>query len=58
MNVDRDFYGVTSAPQSVGGPRAGETGVRRGVMDHIRSDNGKPRDELLERRAFDTLLEV
>ena len=31
----------TSSPQSVGGPRAGETGVHRGVPDHIRSDNGQ-----------------
>jgi len=28
------------------------------VPDHIRSHNGKLRDELLERGAFDTLLEV
>jgi len=32
--------------------------VRRGVPDHIRSDNGKLRDELLQREAFDTLLEA
>ena len=47
-----------SSPESVGGPRAGQTGVRRGVPDHIRSDNGKLRDELLQREAFDTLLEA
>ena len=28
------------------------------MPDHIRSDNGKLRDELLEREAFDTLLET
>ena len=28
------------------------------MPDHIRSDNGKLRDELLEREAFDTLLEA
>ena len=37
--------------------------VRRGVPDHIRSDNGseftaKLRDELLDREVFDTLLEA
>ena len=32
--------------------------VCRGVPDHIRSDNGKLRDELLQRQAFDTLLEA
>jgi len=29
-----------------------------GVPDHIRSDNGTLRDELLQREAFDTLLEA
>ena len=48
----------TCSPQSVGGPRAEETGVHRGVPDHIRSDNGKLRDELLQREAFNTLLEA
>jgi len=28
------------------------------VPDHIRSDNGTRRDELLQRQAFDTLLEA
>ena len=32
--------------------------VCKGVADHIRSDNGKLRDELLQREAFDTLLEA
>ena len=32
--------------------------VCRGVPDHIRSDNGTRRVELLQRQAFDTLLEA
>ena len=61
MDVDSDFYVVMHLDEfaPVGRrPRAGETRVQRGVPDHIRSDNGKLRDELLDREAIDTLLEA
>ena len=45
------------AGQSAGGERERWASAGR-VPDHIRGDNGKLRDELLERGAFDTLLEV
>jgi hypothetical protein len=32
--------------------------VRRDVPEHIRSDNGKLRDEFLKRESFDTRLEA
>ena len=38
--------------------RVSDLFVCKGVPDHIRSDSGKIRDELLQRQAFDTLLEA
>ena len=48
----------TSSPQSVGGREQERWASAGRVPDHIRSDNGKLRDELLEREAIDTLLEA
>ena len=48
----------TEASEKDQAKRVSDLFVCKGVPDHIRSDNGKPRDELLQRQAFDTLLEA
>ena len=48
----------TEASEKDQAKRVSDLFVCKGVPDHIRSDNGKPRDELRQRQAFDTLLEA
>ena len=48
----------TEASEKDQAKRVSDLFVCKGVPDHIRSYNGKPRDELLQRQAFDTLLDA
>ena len=53
---EKDFFSQRSAKSCSLLDRS--TIVCRGVSDYIRSDNGKLRDELLQRETFGTLLEA